>query len=61
MFYMFIKMSSKWFCKEVDSLFAETENIRQHMANGEIVVLVDDIEEFCYTMEVKMDEIEMVD
>lgn len=59
--YMFIKMSSKWFCKEITDLFTENPNIEAHVENGEMVVFMDDIEEFCDQMKVKQDEIEMVD
>ena len=59
--FMFIKMSSKWYCKEVESLFSENPNIEAHVGNGTMVVLMDDIESFCDEMDVEKDEIEMVD
>ena len=60
MLYMLIKMSSKWYCKEVDSLFQENENIEDHCNNGEMVIFVDELETFCYEMKIKMENIEMV-
>ena len=41
--HMFIKMSSKWFCKKDISLFSESSNIQSHIENGELVVLADDV------------------
>ena len=61
MYYMFIKMSSKWFCKKMTSLSSEAVNVEAHIANGDTVILVDDIEEFCDMMDVEQDEIEMVE
>ena len=58
--YMFIQMSSKWYCKENISLFTESPNIEAHVANGEMVILTDDMEEFCSTMGVNEEDIEMV-
>ena len=58
---MLIKMSSKWFCKEVTSLFQENSNVEQHCENGEMVIFVDDLETFTSEMDVEIDDIEMVD
>ena len=57
---MLIKMSSKWYCKEVTSLFAENANIRSHCENGEMVIFVNDLENFTAEMDVELDDIEMV-
>ena len=60
MIYMFIKMSGKWYCKEVTNLFTEQSNIEAHINNGEIVCLTDDIDGFAAEMEIEIDDIEIV-
>jgi hypothetical protein len=57
---MFIKMSGKWYCKQVDSLYTEQSNIESHCNNGELVVLADDIDGFAEEMQVDVDDIVMV-
>ncbi len=60
MLYMFIKMSSKWFCKKVESIYFEEANIKDHIENGNIVCFADDIEDFASEMEIEENDIEMV-
>ncbi len=55
MFYMFIKMSSGWYCQKISGI--STADTHAHIANGDMVVFMDDIEDFCDTMDVKMEDI----
>ena len=43
--YLFIRIASKWYCWEMshrDDLDEHIENIKDHLGNGNIVVLSDD-------------------
>ena len=57
--YMFIKMSSSWFCKTVQSISSSMSNAMEHVRNGEIIAYADDIEGFADEMGIEVEDIEM--
>jgi len=59
MFY-FVKLSSGWFGKEIESVDSNSEDIQAHAENGDIVVVMDDVDAFCEAMNVKESDIEFV-
>ena len=61
MYYMFIKMSSGWFCKEVEDVRAASSDAMVHVEGGEIVAFGDDVGSFADEMGIREDEIQMVD
>ena len=54
--YMFIKMSSGWYYKTVQSV--HSSNALEHIRQGEIVAFADDVETFAYEMGI--DESELI-
>lgn len=58
---MFILMSSGWFCKEVESVRAASEDAQIHIEGGEIVAFGDDVGCFAEQMGIREDEIKMID
>ena len=60
--YMFIKMGSGWFCKEVQSIISAVNcgKALEHIRNGEVVAFADDIEYFADQIGINADDIEMV-
>jgi hypothetical protein len=58
--YAFVKMSSKWYCREFSSIAFAATWAEEHVESGEIVVFADDVEWFASEMNVDQDEIEMV-
>lgn len=58
--YMFVKMSSKWFCVEFNiDREADRENMMLHIENDNLVAFANDIECFAEEMEIEVDDIEM--
>jgi len=57
---MFIKMSSKWFCRKIETIESVARNTILHIENGEVVAFADDIEGFADEMEIEVADIEMI-
>ena len=57
MYYMFVKMSSGWFGKEVLGIKHASYDAEAHVDNGEVVVFTDDIEAFTDEMGIESDDI----
>lgn len=60
MLYMFIKMSSKWFCREIETIESVARNVMLHVESGELVTFADDVEGFADEMEIEVTDIEMI-
>lgn len=58
--YMFVKMSSGWFCEKVQSMSSSMSNAMEHVSQGEIIAYADEIEGFADEMGIEVDDIEMV-
>lgn len=50
MLYRLVYMSGKWISVEIDSVSADSTNIEQFASEGQIVVIVDDLESFRETI-----------
>lgn len=61
MIYMFILMSSGWYCKEYESMRDAVDDATDHITNGETVAFQDDIEYFAEQMKISQDDITKVD
>lgn len=57
MIYGFVKISNKWYCKTLAGVYSESQWIQEHVDEGNIVALGDDIEWFCHEMGVNEDDI----
>ena len=55
MIYMFIKMSSRWYYKEVQSVYSS--NALEHISQGEVVAYAEDPETFAFEMGIDEDEL----
>jgi hypothetical protein len=55
---MFIKVNTKWYTRNITNV--PTAAVHAHVANGEMVIFMDDIVDFCYTMKVKMEDITLI-
>ena len=60
MIYMFIKLSTGWFCKEISDVKSYENDIQDHVDEGEIIAIGDDIEYFADEMNINVDDINMV-
>ena len=60
MVYMFILMSSGWYCKEYDSVSAVAWDAQNHIDNGDTVAFGDDKEYFAEQMKIKEEDIKVV-
>ena len=60
MIYVILKMSSKWFVQKFDDVASAGENIQEHVDAGDIIVVCDDYEYFADTMNIDIDEFELV-
>lgn len=58
--YMFIKMSSKWFYREVQSISQAMNcyHAMEHVSQGEIIAFGDDVEYFADEMGIKVEDME---
>lgn len=63
--FAFIKMSAKWYCipyeDEFDFQEKMEDNFQHHIANGNVIALAEDVEGFIQAMDLKEDDIVMVD
>ena len=58
--YFFIKMSEQWYGLEIEDIESDLENLQEHVNNGDIVHLADDIEYFADDMGIDVAEIEIL-
>ena len=58
--YMFILMSSGWYCKEVDSISSIAYEAQDHIDNGDTVAFGDDKDYFAEQMKISVDDIKEV-
>ncbi len=60
MLYMFIKMSSGWYLREISDIKSYENDIQIDAEEGNIVVISDSIETFCEEFNINEDDIEKV-
>jgi len=58
--FAFVKLSSKWYCREFSSISFAASWAEEHVNNGDIVVFADDVEWFASEFELDIDDIEIV-
>jgi hypothetical protein len=59
--FMFILMSSGWYCKEYDSVRDAADDANDHINNGDTVAFQDDVDYFAEQMKISKDDITMVE
>ncbi len=52
-----VKLSGKWYSLTIEDVEDGMENIQEHVNNGDIVCLTDDLESFADEMGINKDEI----
>ena len=59
--YMFILISSRWHCQEVDNIRYISPNAQEIIENGDIVAFADDKDYFAEQMKINVEDIEEVE
>lgn len=65
MFYLFTRMSEKWFCQEMEDLDdiedMYLDNIKEHVNQGNVIAIADDKEGFAEAVGIEVEDIEDVE
>ena len=59
--YMFILMSSGWYCKEYEDIHQAAYDATDHVNNGDTVAFGDDIDYFAEQMKISVDDITIME